>query len=464
MSNKWAISPSELSAATCHRRHVFKYVLKLDRDDENQNRESAAFGDRVHDVLERWVRTGQPIDQDTQEGKVAASMLPWAPHPRAGTPEGKIRFVINGVTYGGRYDWSGIDRDLAGMVSTAEIPVILDYKTSTSPEQYGLWTKEDFLNDDAAILYAADRLAKTPSPHILFRWLYGKVRKGKVKAEGDVRTKEQGAEMVTRFYPAKMSDDEFMARGIKPMGKEGCARASDMLLTYSEVETAYITRVEPKARHVLNVLRNESNPLRLDANLSECSAYGGCPHQHRCAPTLTDRQKVEAGFRREYIDTMGLAGSLLKGLQAQAQPAVQDTATVTAPPVGQTVAPAFGGFKGFNPPEVSAPATVVHSLGTPSGFVLGQAPPAAISVATTAPVVTPVLASVAAVAACQPPAETHDVITTAVASDGERVVTKLTVPGPAPIDPTMASDTDLGRAVRTLMEAWARTASAQGLK
>ncbi len=115
------ISASQIDTyRTCARKWAWKYIGRVD----GPQHPSAALGERVHGVLEGWLRDGKAIDTSTREGKIAAAGVSKLPMPGRGLVERKFDWRSPaGILYTGRLDLEH-ERD--------DVLVVHDHKTTSS--------------------------------------------------------------------------------------------------------------------------------------------------------------------------------------------------------------------------------------------------------------------------------------------------------------------------------------------
>ena len=253
------------------------------------------LGTRVHALLEHYLRDGTPpsyaetwsfhppwehdpptpdhakqLDRSRKRdgtprvyypGRIALTMLgPHLPKPGTGTVEGYFEWAdtrIPGTVWTGYKDVSW--RDQRQQVPTANV---LDHKTSSDPEVYGL-TDQTLPHDPQYLIYAEHEIQVPglgePCDQVRGVWHYGARDASQRKAR--VVEIIERAEDITRKYEQK----------IVPVGK--------LLRKHRAAGT---------------------NPLDLPANPDTCGNYGGCPHIGRCQ--LSDDERTGA-IARAMSDT-----------------------------------------------------------------------------------------------------------------------------------------------------------------
>lgn len=319
------ISPSEIvKLDQCERLHGFKYLLKVEEErpaDPDGKPAPWERGKNIHTELEDWQNHGT-----TPTDPLSLLALKYVPAPGKGKAEGYQRWNINGILYHGEIDleakagdvpeWEGL------AIYGADLPVITDYKSSSDPGEYGIWTYDEFLADVQAITYLLHIAYKYDSDVVGARWLHLRTR-GKPKA--------------------------------KP---------ADVVIGRDALGRAHLAIVEPQAKRILEkreqTWQTTDQVLALEPNWNHCDAYGGCPYQKYCgAPT--SQQLVQAG----YMTTPNLMGFLtgqqpaqLNSVPAAAAPNFAFTVPSLGAPSGFLTAPAATGFIGVNAPEVATAPTL----------------------------------------------------------------------------------------------------------
>lgn len=152
---------------------------------------SAAYGERVHDVLQSWHEYGTPPDLSTPEGRTAVAGLDLQPPPMVAQAEFSIKFSVDPVMYRGRIDLS------FGYVPRESV-TICDHKT-TSDLRYAKTTDE--LHDNAQWLIYAEYARRTYGvERILGRWIYYQRESGSRKPKAlTVEIEASADEIAERF-------------------------------------------------------------------------------------------------------------------------------------------------------------------------------------------------------------------------------------------------------------------------
>lgn len=231
VDHPYVFSVSQLETfALCNRKWAFEKIDKL----EGKENEFAALGQRVHDILEKYLKHAKPIDRSTKEGKIAFPGLIHIPLPR--TPGMRVEewFVIQfGVAA-----YRGL-KDIEIIIPRKE-PVIQDHKTTRNFR----WkkTKKDLLSNLQAGIYAADAMRKTGWKTVILKWVYY-ATEGKPKAE--------------------------------PVA---------VRITQEQVE-AILTEADSIAQQMVHTLKTRRRALDVYPNFSACEAFGGCGYKEHCVRT-----------------------------------------------------------------------------------------------------------------------------------------------------------------------------------
>ena len=214
----------------CPRKWAFEKIDKLEREPN----EFAELGDRVHTVLEKYLKYGKTIDTSTREGKIAFPGLKHLPLPRSKGMRVEEWFVLKfGVAvYRGLKDVEIILKD--------KIPKVMDHKSTRNFK----WKKsqQELKTNLQAGIYAADCMVKTGIDLVEEEWIYYKTE-GKPKAE-----------------PVKIQ------------------------MTQELVEDV-LTRANTIAVRMVDTIKKHKRALDVIPNYTACNAYGGCAFRDKCKPT-----------------------------------------------------------------------------------------------------------------------------------------------------------------------------------
>jgi hypothetical protein len=152
------ISPSQIEASrTCQRRWYKQYVEHF----KEPQAASAALGDKIHAVLEKYLRDAIPLDARTQEGRIAAAGLPYLPEPKTGLVEGKFFLPVIPDVWGwyGKIDWRAPDGSL-----------IIDHKSTSDFK----WAKAETTleKDPQGLIYSRAGIEGSDRAEQKSRWIY----------------------------------------------------------------------------------------------------------------------------------------------------------------------------------------------------------------------------------------------------------------------------------------------------
>lgn len=213
------------------------------------------MGTVLHSFAEGYLVDGTTPDLLTKEGNLFLKGLPYLPGPKAGHVEGNLIFTYDGVTYNGFIDFRGpLPANAKFMGEEKDIRrVVLDHKTSSSPDKYGLWGVEAFLANPQSVLYGAYDVIESGDAQANLRWLY-------YWTKGSLR-----------------------------------AKPSDAVLTRAQLEDAFEPVVHLPAKEIVRLKVLSPEPMDIDPSPESCSKYGGCPYQDRCG--LTNAQKIAGAMR-----------------------------------------------------------------------------------------------------------------------------------------------------------------------
>ena len=291
-------SASQVSTAElCLRKWAFRKIDKI----ESPPNKYAAFGSRVHKLLEEWFKDGTP-PPNTAEGRVARNILGHLPPPQ--TPgilvERKIDLMLGGVPMVGYVDLS--------ILEGRERPFVSDHKT-TSGLQWAL-AADDMHNDVQCSIYAYEAMVRTNSKTVDVQWTYG-TRDGK------------------RSLPVsrKLSLDEIRPR---------------------------LKRTAETVANLRDIFNEQIPGLELPYDAAGCEAYGGCPYQSIC--NLTPQERMQSIMSQKNTESAFLAKLRAKKGNGATTPTphpapVEPAPDPEIPPSVPTV---------VNPP--SAPETVPEAI------------------------------------------------------------------------------------------------------
>ena len=246
-----SISASQLSRfSECRRAWWFQHIMGL----PTKQKPSAALGEAVHTVLERYLDDGVLPDTSTQAGRIAAPGLQYLPKP--GTvftevpmgsrgrgnaevdedslpvPGGMPRLVVAGMPVNGFIDVL----DLSG-----EHPVVLDHKSSSDLK----WakTQEDLMEDPQMVLYGTYALDVFSAMGL------------------EAETVEAGHIVyLTKGAPA--------------------ARKTTVALTRAHLASE--RKKMEKTVEEMKVTAQARTPASVEGEASVCDKYGGCDFRDKC--------------------------------------------------------------------------------------------------------------------------------------------------------------------------------------
>lgn len=153
------VSPSQITTwRRCQRKWGFDRIAK-----HKEQGKAAVFGERVHKVLEDWMRLGQ-VPGDDEAGALARKGLEYLPLPRTALGiEVAFKFDHEAVPYTGRIDliyghkpWTCV--------------VISDHKTTKLRER--VLTGAELLDDPQWITYAYYAAQTYSVGHVVGQWTY----------------------------------------------------------------------------------------------------------------------------------------------------------------------------------------------------------------------------------------------------------------------------------------------------
>lgn len=179
-----SITPTATTdAQNCQRLYAWLRWLKWFPPGEVRVRsESAEKGEIFHGYAEDWVARGQLPSANAPHQELFQAVLPWSPRVLRGETETWLNVKAGpeqgGQTYGAKADWFGklVDLPRFPAASVYDLPAALDYKSSSSPEYYGLMHRDALLADHQAIIVGTGVARKFNAPAVALRWLYTKTK------------------------------------------------------------------------------------------------------------------------------------------------------------------------------------------------------------------------------------------------------------------------------------------------
>lgn len=310
-AEKVLVSASQISLfIDCERKWAFRYLDRV----ETPSHPSAELGKQVDDEqLQPYLRDGRPLDYtlkfqgERRSADIAAAGLHLL-------PETNIREIQKHVTFDthdGTFGYQGyIDLWLpqGGLPGSYGTPCIADFKTT------GNWRYRK----------SAAQLAIDIQANVYARWAF---------ATSHLEVLDLG----WIYFSTK-----------KPY------RAETTHLRMLRAENAErFEAIDEVAHRLVNIRKASPKAEELKPNVHACGSYGGCPYQHLC--NLSPTQKTDAGFAKwlKQVETTEMnattnAGEKLVGLAAlRARVAAEKEAT--------PVAVADQAMVGINPPESLLP-------------------------------------------------------------------------------------------------------------
>jgi hypothetical protein len=242
----------------------------LDFTAERVETEKQKLGTELHAVQQAYLTVGKAQDRSTKVGAMALAGLPYMPPPKSGHVETKATLTKGGIQYVLIMDYHGPSSLVPG--APQGMPAVIDHKTSSAPERYGLWGHDAMVQDPQTLIYAAKALEDAPdADRVFLRWLY--------------------------YWSSRKSK----------------ALPSDTVITRAEVEQYWGTHVHPWAEYIIGLQvqmpGGRTNTLKnstlinlgngLPGNTQECDKYSGCQHAESRGGScrLTSGEKLSACFQ-----------------------------------------------------------------------------------------------------------------------------------------------------------------------
>lgn len=267
------VSPSAIETAeSCLRKWAW---TKLDRLPRPQNK-WAAYGSEMHSHHEARALHGTPFDRTTPAGESAAATEHWLPPPQSAEVEREMRFVYDGVTFGGKIDLNWyVPSSPIGSVA-----VVHDHK-SCGDLRFVKDTKQKLLEHPQAPIYGTWAAGHYGVRNVVLRWTY---------ATRDKRPKALLSQHL-------VSRDELAQSMISPL------RAAKVMLRIVDAANTHGLRARD-----------------LPPNVHACSAYGGCPFVRVCNLTIEEQIRGQMSAPPTMNDFMSNMPNFAAPLQAPAQP------------------------------------------------------------------------------------------------------------------------------------------------
>lgn len=223
-------SPSQVETwDLCRRKWAYS------RRSRRESTEAAKYGDRCHDLLEKYGKTAE-LPPETPEGRTVLSILGHAPAPGTALHEHRVTATLGGVPWDMRLDF--VDAYIPGvLVSIGDLKTTGDFRYVKTREHLERL-------DPQAIVYGYWAVERFGVPMVVGRWLYGLRVGGKRKP---------------------------------PPG-----RVVAWSLTREQVTTAFAP-FAAKAYSMAWARLLDRTPEAFPRSLGEpCDAFGGCPYKKEC--------------------------------------------------------------------------------------------------------------------------------------------------------------------------------------
>lgn len=286
------ISPSQVDTfRDCPRKWGWRY---LDGVEEPPHR-SAACGQRVHTILEGWLRAGVPPDPNEvlvldghvyHPGLIAQAGIHNLPPPGP-HHDIEVDFEVPFVS-GFPALWRGrIDSAYEVLAhGTQPTPEVLDHKTTSNLGYRKLPT--DLHTDAQGLVYAHAAMHTTGAPRANLRWVYYKSNKP---------------------YKSEVSFASLTREHVV-----------EHLSLWEELAKVAITAKQRKLR-----------AIDMQPNPRTCDKYGGCPHRQRCNLTPGEVMVATMSGEQNLMEKVAAARAQMANGGALVAPPPQNTAPVFAP-------------------------------------------------------------------------------------------------------------------------------------
>lgn len=279
------VSASQIeSLDTCERLFGGRYLCGF----PYEKNEAASLGSETHEVAELYHKHGKRPDRTTLAGRLFLLALPHAPLPGVGRSEGKFSLRVGGITY------SGIIDHINGNEVT-------DYKTTGALKKAALDTKEKFLKNPQALIYAVKTLVSSGALEVKLTWIYLEHKKNK---DGEKEAKQ--------------------------------AKAFSFILTKAEVEAAFGPVVHDKAERLVELKKKKVDRdtpeaekkkkfFSLTPNFESCYKFGRCQFYDLChnedSGEEINMQSLAEKLKAGLAQSKGINAPESKGEVATAKPA-----------------------------------------------------------------------------------------------------------------------------------------------
>jgi hypothetical protein len=236
-------SPSQVETwRDCQRKHAYSRIRPRTFN------AAAAFGDRAHGIVERWLRDGVPPDANTPEGRCILTGISLLPPPR--TPgllvEPPVRPVLFGVQWDMRLDYL--------WAPGPSVLLIGDHKTTGNIKDNAKTTEELETTDPQGLAYG--------------HW--GTTTFDVAEAAGQWTYYQRDARVPAKPVPFRI-------------------RRADVAERFRAMHEA----------EVLPMVRSRwLPPEELPRNLAACTKYGGCSYQAECLAGVSGMELAAASLKK----------------------------------------------------------------------------------------------------------------------------------------------------------------------
>jgi hypothetical protein len=315
----------------CGRKWAWSKIAKVERAESK----SAELGSETHTQLETYL-AGGALDYTKESGYIAAAGIHLLPVPNA--PGMRIEEPFDFSSVRTRFRWLGrkdIECDDTSIFPdhVGGVPGISDHKTTSGMG----WAKKpaDLEYDVQANLYAHEACTRTGASAVDLIWTYYQTRGARTAKRVHLRVlSDHAARMfgLIEDVAAEMAEHEKSAARLTKLGLE---------------PSAYLPTMTP--------------------NPGACSAFGGCPYEHKCELTTQERVRaIMPGL--SLIDSLRKRAAIADGVPA---PATEPTVIAAPTPV---VAPAINPPESLNAGPPLPPMSRVEGVPPIEGLTAGHEP------------------------------------------------------------------------------------------
>lgn len=265
------ISPTQLKAKKlCDRLFGGQYLCGFPSGEKTP---AQALGHDTHKNAEAYHKTGVKPPEDTLDGQLFKLALPHVPPPQTGRVEGEFRLNVSGISYQGLLDLE-YEEGLG-------LTVILDYKTTSVGPKKWLQTRDEFLADEQALIYAIKVLVAKKADRVKVKWVY--IKHNGFDKEGNPKKGKKFAEPreCTLF---KDEIVEAFRKVVHPAAKE-----------IVQLRKKYPERPATNAEGVARF-------LSFEPNFNSCYAFGPCKFMDLCNDNKPD--EITEGVEEDMGDLL----------------------------------------------------------------------------------------------------------------------------------------------------------------